>query len=198
MSEHRVRAWAGEPPANESEARRRLMDAAVRCVRRLGTERTRLADVAAEAGVTRPTLYAYFANRDEILRAAMLRAADDLVDGLTRQLAGLDDPADIAVEILVFCLRQVSSNPGLAPLLTPGGANVGSQAPMAARGLDVAKRAVRPIIDHRPDLEPQWSEIAEVMVRFFLSFVTVKSPKRRSEAQLREFLHRRLVPALGL
>ncbi len=194
----RGRAWAGEPPSDESEARLRLMDAAVRCVRRLGTERTRLADVAAEAGVTRPTIYAYFSNRDEILRAAMLHAADQLVDGLTRHLGDLDDPADIAVEIIVFCLRQVASNPGLALLLTPSGANLGSQAPLAPRGLAVAKRAVRPIIDRRLDLEPQWSEIAEVMVRFFLSFLIVKSPKRRSEAQLRDFLRRRLVPALGL
>jgi AcrR family transcriptional regulator len=198
MSENRQRAWAGAPPANEDEARGRLMDAAVRCVRRLGSDRTRLADVAVEAGVTRPTIYAYFANRDDILRAAMLRAADNLVDRLTRHLGDRDDPAEIAVEILLFCLRDAATNPGLAPLLAPGGAGIGEHAPLVPPGLGVAKRAVRRIIELRPDLEPAWDEIAEVMVRFFLSFVAVPSPRRRGQAEMRAFLHRRLVPALGL
>ncbi len=197
MSDARARAWAGEPPQNDADARRRLTDAAVRCVRRLGAERTRLADVAAEAGVTRPTLYAYFSSRDDILRAAMLSAADDLVDRLCRRVDKIEDPAEVAVETLIFCLEEVASNPGLAPLLTPG-SNPSSAAPLVQRGLDVAKRAVRPIIDRRPALEPEWDEIAEVMVRFFLSFASVPSPKRRSDTQLRDFLRKRLVPALGL
>ncbi len=191
-------AWSGMPPANAEEARRRLTDAAVRCVQRIGHERTRLADVAAEAGVTRPTIYAYFGGREEILRAAMLHAADDLVDRLTEHVAGLTSAADTAVEILVFCLREVASHPGLAPLLTPSGAGFGSQAPLAPRGLTVAKRAVRPVIDRRPELEPEWDEVAEVMVRFFLSLITVKPPRRRNETELRSFLHRRLVAALHL
>ncbi len=173
------------------------MQAAVRCVRRHGADRTRLADVAAEAGVTRPTLYAYFSSRDDILRAAMLAAADDLVDRLNQRIRATQDPARVAIETLIFCLNEVSSNPGLAALLTPT-TDLRSAAPLVPRGLNVAKRAVRPIIDRRPDLEPEWDEIAEVMVRFFLSLVTVASPKRRSEVQLREFLRKRLVPALGL
>ncbi len=197
MSETRARAWAGEPPRGEDDARRRLMAAAVRCVQRLGVERTRLADVAAEAGVTRPTLYAYFSNRDDILRAAMLSAADDLVDRLQRHVRNVDAPAEMAVEILLFCLREVTSHPGLAPLLAPT-TNLESAAPLVPRGLEVAKRAVRPIVDRRPDLVGEWDEIAEVMVRTFLSLVTVKGPKRRTQSQLRAFLRRRLVPALGL
>lgn len=198
MPESRAKAWAGEPPTNEPDARRRLLDAAARCVGRLGVERTRLADVAAEAGVTRPTLYAYFSNRDDLLRAALLAAADDLVDRLNRRIAKFEDPGDIAVETLMFCLREAGSNPGLAPLLAPSAANLSSTAPLVPRGLGVAKRAVQPIIEKRPDLEPEWDEVAEIMVRFFLSLMTVPSPRRRSEAQLREFLRKRLVPALGL
>lgn len=197
MAESRQAAWAGAPPEGDEEARRRLMDAAVRCVQRLGSERTRLADVALEAGVTRPTIYAYFANRDDILRAAMLRAADDLVDRLEHHLRGIDEAAEIAVGILLFCLREAATNPGLAPLLATGG-TASNQAPLVPRGLGVAKRAVRRIIELRPDLEPEWDEIAEVMVRYFLSLITVPGPRRRSQSELRAFLHRRLVPALGL
>ena len=94
--------------------------------------------------------------------------------------------------------RLEPTAPGLAPLLSPSDAKLGTHAPLVPRGLDVAKRAVRPIIDRRPELEPEWNEIAELMVRYFLSFATVQPPRRRSEAQLRKFLHKRLVPALGL
>ena len=193
-----VPAWSGTPPADTAEARHRLTDAAVRCVQRLGHERTRLADVASEAGVTRPTIYAYFESRDDILRSAMLHAADDLVDRLSEHVGGQHSAADTAVEILIFCLREVASHPGLAPLLTPGGAGFGSRAPLAPRGLSVARRAVRPLIDQCPGLEAELDEVAEVMVRYFLSLISVQGPRRRSEAQLREFLHKRLVPALGI
>lgn len=197
MAESRQAAWAGAPPEDDEEARSRLMDAAVRCVRRLGSTRTRLADVALEAGVTRPTIYAYFANRDDILRAATLRAADDLVDRLEHNLRGIDDAAEAAIEILILCLREAATNPGLAPLLAAGGA-AGKQAPLVPRGLGLAKRAVRRIIELRPDLEPEWDEIAEVMVRYFLSLLAVPGPRRRNQAELRAFLRRRLVPALGV
>ena len=43
-------SWAGAPPADENEARQRIMDAAVRCVQRFGLAKTSLGDIAAEAG----------------------------------------------------------------------------------------------------------------------------------------------------
>src|SRR5215470_2800500 len=66
-------AWAGRPP-QPAAARERLLDAASRCVARDGLAVTGIASVADEAGVSRPTVYRYFADRDALVEAALLRA----------------------------------------------------------------------------------------------------------------------------
>jgi AcrR family transcriptional regulator len=173
------------------------MDAAVRCVQRHGLEKTSLGDIASEAGVTRPTVYAYFEGRNQLLQAAMLRAASDLVDRLVEYVRGFEDPADQVVENLLFCLREVSSYPSLALLLVPTGLDLGSSSLMP-RGLAIARRGLEPVVEKCAWLADEIDELAEVMVRFFLSLFTLHGPKDRNEAELRAFLQRRLVPALGL
>ena len=73
-------AWSGQAPTDEADARRRIMAAAVRCVQRHGIDRTSVAMIASEAGVSRPTLYAYFHNRDEIVNQAAVAASDSFVE----------------------------------------------------------------------------------------------------------------------
>lgn len=190
-------AWAGTPPTDETEARQRLLDAAVRCVQRHGPEKTSLGDIASEAGVTRPTVYAYFEGRNQLLHAAMLGAANDLVDRLVEYVRSFDDPAEQVVENLLFCLREVSSYPSLALLLVPTGVDLGSS-PLMPRGLSIARRGLEPVLEKCPWLAGDIDELAEVMVRFFLSLLALAGPEDRDEAELRAFLHRRLVPAMGL
>jgi AcrR family transcriptional regulator len=173
------------------------MDAAVRCVQRHGPEKTSLGDIASEAGVTRPTVYAYFEGRNQLLHAAMLGAASDLVDRLVEYVRGFDDPAEQVVENLLFCLREVSSYPSLALLLAPKGLDLGSSSLMP-RGLSIARRGLEPVVENCPWLAEEIDELAEVMVRFFLSLLTLAGPEGHDESRLRAFLHRRLVPAMGL
>jgi len=52
---------------------KRIVDAALRVFERLGVPRTRLEDVANEAGVSRPLVYQYFANRQALLDAAIVK-----------------------------------------------------------------------------------------------------------------------------
>ena len=191
-------AWAGAAPATEREARGLLVKAALRCIERFGFERTSLSDIASEAGVTRPTVYAYYEGRDEILQAAMIHAADDLTDRLVDHVRRFDDPEDQAVETLLFCLREFQRYPGLDLLGAAPGVSVANRTSMSPRGLDVARHALGPIVEKCPWLRAEIDEIAEVMVRTFLSLLTVEGPRPRGERALREYLRRRVVPGLGL
>ena len=49
------------------DTQQRIVDAAVRCVKKWGIAKVTLNDIAKEAGVTRPTVYSYFSNRDEVV-----------------------------------------------------------------------------------------------------------------------------------
>jgi hypothetical protein len=53
------RGWQGNPPADDAEARERIITAAMRCLDRYGPTKTGLSDVATELGVTRQTVYRY-------------------------------------------------------------------------------------------------------------------------------------------
>ena len=54
-----------------TETEKKFIDAAVRTFLRYGVRKSTMSDIAAEAGVSRPTLYASYRSKDEILAAAI-------------------------------------------------------------------------------------------------------------------------------
>lgn len=54
-----------------SETEKKFIDAAVRIFLRYGVRKSTMSDIASEAGVSRPTLYASYRSKDEILVAAI-------------------------------------------------------------------------------------------------------------------------------
>ena len=65
--------------AASPDTHQRILDAAIRCVQQFGIDKTNMNDIAREAGVTRPTVYNHFGNRDEVVQAALALGAKDFV-----------------------------------------------------------------------------------------------------------------------
>jgi TetR/AcrR family acrAB operon transcriptional repressor len=91
--------------------REALIDAAERVFRRSGVTRTSLADVAAEAGMTRGAIYWHFRDKAELLEAMCARTTSPLDAALAS--AGCCEPADplealrdYAVDALVRLARD--------------------------------------------------------------------------------------------
>jgi TetR/AcrR family transcriptional regulator len=65
-------------PAEDAVAQRReqLLDAALRTFARYGFRRTAMDDIAAEAGVSRPSLYQHFTGKEDVFRALSRRLHD--------------------------------------------------------------------------------------------------------------------------
>ena len=61
---------------DDEEARRRILDAAGRCIVRRGNTQFRMGEVSDEAGVSRSTVYRYFPGRDDVLLGLMLMRVD--------------------------------------------------------------------------------------------------------------------------
>ena len=102
-------AWDGNPPQGAA-ARARLLEATCRCIDRDGLASTSIAAVAAEAGVSRQTVYRYFSGRDELAKRAIFGRAEALREKITSQVALLADPADVIVEALVLGLAEIRSD----------------------------------------------------------------------------------------
>lgn len=194
----RPRAWAGDPPALAGAARERLLEAALRCVARDGMAGANIAAVAAEAGVSRPTVYRYFADHESLVEATLLHAARDLAERLRARLAGMRTPAAMAVEAMAFVLREIPREPVLGAmwrerLLDAGAVALVTRRPAVAWSREALADLVRAAGWTRAEAD----EAIETMLRMLLSLLAAPEP-RRSDAALRAYLTRRLVPALGL
>jgi AcrR family transcriptional regulator len=62
-------------PASTDDARERIVAAAERCIERHGIRKTTMDDVASEVGFSRPSVYRYFADRDDLLVELIMRHA---------------------------------------------------------------------------------------------------------------------------
>jgi AcrR family transcriptional regulator len=191
-------SWAGDPPLRGA-ARRRLIEAAARCAVRDGFAATSLSSVAAEAGVSRPTVYRYFADRHALLRATMLHAAGSLGDDLSRHLRAFRrDPRRMAVEAMLYVLGELPRNPLLAAMW---GSTALDSALLAdftgAEVVAMARDALAELVEAAGWSDAEADEAVEWMLRVLLSLLVAPGPER-SEAALRDLLERRMLPALRL
>ncbi|MFB9308406.1 AcrR family transcriptional regulator [Agromyces hippuratus] len=76
--EDRQAALLDRPVWDEAETR--MLDAAVELIAARGVGGVTVAEVARNAGVSRPTVYRRWASADEIVRAALLRATVSLIE----------------------------------------------------------------------------------------------------------------------
>jgi len=91
----------GRPNSPEAEAakRRHILEAAMRCCIELGMEGTRLEDVANEAGVSRNTVYRYFADRDALVAAVFDAGSQQY---LADAAAAMDARSTLAEQVGAF------------------------------------------------------------------------------------------------
>ena len=189
--------WRGDPPGSEAEARERIVGAAMRCVDRYGPGKTGLSDVADELGVTRQTVYRYFAGTDDLLAAVARSAADGYLDGLARHLAQVTDPAGAVIEALAFTIERLPEERYLGVLLTSGRFFAGVTSPEAVgfAGSLLERTAVdwEKAGYGRAELD----ELAEFALRMLQSLVLDPGTPRRSGSELRGFLRRWVGPAIA-
>jgi AcrR family transcriptional regulator len=179
-------------------ARERLLEAAVRCIARDGMAGANVAAVAAEAGVSRPTVYRYFADRRALVEATLTYAARDLSERLGARLRRLATPAEMAVEAMVFVVREIPRDSVLGSMWSDAWLDAESIAGLTqATALDWTRVALHDLVRAAGWSGAAADEAIEVMLRMLLSLLAAPEP-RRGDAALRAFLMRRLVPALGL
>lgn len=194
----RRHGWGGDPPRDDDEAIRRILDAAHRCIDRDGD--VGIAEVAREVGVTRPTVYRYFRTTDDLLVATATDDASALLARIESHLDGRDwTPSEAVVEGLAFTLEQLPAEPSLGLLLSPGRIGRLSRdftSPIAiALGRSVIDRF--PIDWHAAGFnDAQLDELVEHILRIIQSYaIDPGTPPRRGRA-LRAYLGRWLAPAV--
>lgn len=192
------KGWAGNPPADDDEARKRIIEATMRVIDRRGPAATTLADVADSLRITRRTIYRYFAGTEELFTAVAVQALDGFVSHVDDLVAGLDVGEQL-IEIVAYIIERLPHEPQLALLLAHDRAN------SLARNM-VDRDAIvrcREILQHsRIDWaavgcdEDSIDELVEFLLRIIQSMVVAPSSASRSPQELRDFLRRWIAPSL--
>jgi AcrR family transcriptional regulator len=186
-------AWGGEgKPGTDEEARRRLVEATQRCIERRGVEHTSLADVAAEAGVTRQTVYRYFENGQALIHGALVLAEGGIVDRFVSHVAKWDDPSDRILETFLFLHREIPKDPYLRSVFVR--TETGQKAdPLFESGLavDTGVRALRQVTgDALRVSDAELKGLVEILLRILKSLLSDPGPGQRTDDDLRQLLRR--------
>jgi AcrR family transcriptional regulator len=186
----RRKAWNGNPPRSEAEARRYLLDVTQSCIERFGLSKVSLSDVASAAGVTRQTVYRYFANADELFNAAAVLTSGGMRERMRARVLQHDGLAERIVETLVVAIVEIPKDEHLSTLVrSEDSFNVSS-----ALKLFFIQEEMERLTDREVGLDAlERDELAEILVRLLKSFVADAGPDR-TEDELRAFLYRWLIP----
>src|ERR1700747_2026823 len=89
-------------PASTDDARERILAAAERCIDRHGVRKTTMDDIASEVGLSRPSVYRYFADRDDLLVELITRHGQALRDRAHKTISLQSSLSDQIVESLLY------------------------------------------------------------------------------------------------
>lgn len=192
------KGWGGSPPSDDDEARKRIVDATLQSIDERGAESTTLSDVADALGITRRTVYRYFAGTDELFIAAADVALSGFVTRIQEITAELD-VTDQLVEVVAYIIETLPDEPLLALLLVNDKSNLLSRNML--RPEIIAN--CRVILQHT---HIDWAaigydnavidELVEFMLRIIQSMVVAPAEPPRSSADLRAYLRRWIGPAI--
>jgi AcrR family transcriptional regulator len=124
--------------------RDQVIDEARRLFGERGTTDVSMDDIAAAAGVARSTVYVYFANREELLRACLKGMHEQLLEDIAETWERDAEPAHRLQRLVEAMLVRIDDNPAFfrLALLTQGTVSQGGEAvgtELALIGLNIAR-----------------------------------------------------------
>jgi AcrR family transcriptional regulator len=134
-------------PTSTDDARERILAAAERCIDRHGIRKTTMDDVACEVGLSRPSVYRYFADRDDLLIELITRHARSLLDRARKSIARQSSLPDQIVESVLYTAEHARRDPLTRHVIDPDATSLGRR--MIASGTTEMMRAEMwdPVLD---------------------------------------------------
>jgi AcrR family transcriptional regulator len=143
------RQSANQPaaPTSTDDARERILAAAERCIDRHGIRKTTMDDVACEVGLSRPSVYRYFADRDDLLIELITRHARALLVRARKSISRQSSFLDQIVETVLYTAEHARRDPLTRHCVDPDGTSLGRR--MNASGTTEIIRAEMwdPVLD---------------------------------------------------
>jgi len=123
------------------------MEAAEACFDKYGVAKTTMDDIAKVAGVSRPTVYRHFDDRDSLILAVVMRRSRQLIDRAQKFIRKHDSFEDQLVEGLIFLVDKGRKDPFVSLLVSPESMDLANQILGASTAaVDLAYEMWEPIL----------------------------------------------------
>ncbi len=189
--------WSGNRPKNNTEAKSRVCAAALECLQRLGLEKTSMTDIAKEAGISRPTLYKYFKNKDEVFFTAIDIEAHIFAQAVVKHARQFDTIEERIVETIIYVIEELPKDHNLSYVLNHELAGTLRHRAFSDEAtLVFSEMTALPLIEIRPELADQGVEISEIMARFAISMILFPGKYYNDHNDLRRLIQKRILPGL--
>jgi AcrR family transcriptional regulator len=189
--------WSGNRPKSDTEAKSRVCKAALECLKRLGFEKTTMSEIAKETGISRPTLYKYFKNKNEVFFTAIDIEAHIFAESVVKHAKQFPTVEERIVETIIYVVEELPKDQNLAFVLNHELAGaLRDRAFSDEATLIFLEMAAMPLIQIRPDLADQGVEITEIMSRFAISMILFPGKYSTDYGGLRTLIRKRILPSL--
>jgi len=191
----------GVVPPDTEAAQAHFLDAAEACFERYGVGKTTMEDIAKMAGVSRPTVYRHFSDRESLILAVIMRRARLLIDKAQAFIRRRETFEDQLVEGLMFLVRTGRKDPFVRLLVNPQTLDTAQHMLTSEAIVDLTQEMWQPILAEaveRGELNPaldfraiaHWLSHVELILvgRFDLA---------TDDAEIREMLRTFLAPAFA-
>lgn len=180
-----------------NETQQKILDAAILCVQQWGVEKTSLNDIAKMAGVTRPTVYSYFPNRNDVIRTALLQSGHKFAEKIRTQMNRFNTTEERFIETIVYAIEELPKEPYLTVITqTELSSYVNQDALSDEEGQKICLALFQEIFKNQHITDDELIEITEITTRLALSLLMIQGPLKRNGDELRGFLRRRLLPGI--
>jgi AcrR family transcriptional regulator len=141
------RGSRSQPNASTDDASERILAAAERWIDRHGIRKTTIDDIASEIGLSRPSVYRYFADRDDLLIELITGHARALLVRARKSVARQSNLPDQIVETVLYTAEHARRDPLTRHCVDPDGTSLGRR--MNASGTTEIIRAEMwdPVLD---------------------------------------------------
>lgn len=190
----------GVVPNDSEAAQAHFLDAAEACFERYGVAKTTMEDIAKMAGVSRPTVYRHFADRETLIVAVVMRRARSLIgkaQAFIRRQATLEDQL---IEGLLYLVRTGRKDSFVRLLVNPEHLEFAQQIISATdAAVDLTHEMWEPILKEaldRGELDPalDFYDIARWLTHVELILVG-RFDLSPDDNEVRDMLRTFLVPA---
>ena len=184
-----------------SSPERLILEATQRCCERWGIAKVTVDDVAAEAGVSRATLYRMFpGGRDVLFEALRLQELEDFFVRLRSHLDGATDLRDLLVRTVVHATHELREDRHLALMLGSEPGDTLSQLTVEGlpRIIRVATLFISPLLDDYLD-RAEALRLVDVLSRLVISYFLAPSDQvdLGEPDQARAFIDAFILPAFS-